>query len=47
MEIIKSGLALGAEVKGMDLSKDLSSQEVDQINKAWDENLVLVLKIKI
>ena len=44
MEIIKSGLALGAEIKGIDLSKDLNDQQVNDINKAWDENLVLVFK---
>ena len=33
MEIIKSGLALGAEVKGMDLSKDLSSKKLTRLTK--------------
>ena len=44
MEIIRSGQSLGAEVKGIDLSQNLSQDEVNCINKAWDENLVLVFK---
>ena len=44
MEIIKSGLTLGAEVKGLDLSKDLNLKQIEKINKAWDDNLVLVFK---
>ena len=44
MEVIRSGKALGAEIKGIDLSQNLSQDEIDGINKAWDENLVLVFK---
>ena len=47
MEVIRSGKALGAEIKGIDLSQNLSQDEIDDINKAWDENLVQYLKIKI
>ena len=44
MEIIRSGQSLGAEVQGIDLSQNLSQDEINFINKAWDENLVLVFK---
>ena len=44
MEILKSGLALGAEVIGIDLGKELEQEKISKINKAWDENLVLVFK---
>jgi len=44
MEIIRSGLALGAEIRGIDLNQNLSQNEINVINKAWDENLVLVFK---
>ena len=44
MEILKSGLALGAEVIGVDLGKELEKEKISKINKAWDENLVLVFK---
>ena len=44
MEVIRSGKALGAEIKGVDLSQNLSQDEIEAINKTWDENLVLVFK---
>ena len=44
MEILKSGLALGAEVKDLDLKKDLSNIDIKNINEAWDKNLVLFFK---
>ena len=44
MEVIRSGKALGAEIKGIDLSQNLSQDEIDGIKKAWDENLVLTFK---
>ena len=44
MEIVKSGLSLGAEVKDLDLKKDLSNIDIKNINEAWDENLVLFFK---
>ena len=36
MEIIRSGLALGAEIRGIDLNQNLSQNEINGINKAWD-----------
>ena len=44
MEVIRSGKALGAEIKGVDLSQNLSQDEIEAINKTWDEYLVLVFK---
>ena len=44
MEILKSGLALGAEVKYLDLKKDLTNIDIKNINEAWDKNLVLFFK---
>ena len=44
MEILKSGLTLGAEIIGVDLGKELEQEKISEINKAWDENLVLVFK---
>ena len=47
MEITKSNNALGAEIKNIDLSKNLTKEELNFINHAWAENLVLVFKKQI
>ena len=44
MKLIKSNKALAAEIKNIDLSKDLNAEQIEFINKAWDENLVLIFK---
>ena len=44
MKLIKTNKALAAEIKNIDLSKDLNSEQIEFINKAWDENLVLIFK---
>ena len=44
MKVIKTNKALAAEIKNIDLSKDLNSEQIEFINKAWDENLVLIFK---
>lgn len=35
---------IGAEVSGVDLSKDISQEQIEEIRQAWMENLVLVFR---
>ena len=44
MNLIKNNKVIAAEIKNIDLSKDLNTYEIDFIQKAWDENLVLIFK---
>src|SRR5262245_12223488 len=44
MNVIPTGRALGAEVTGIDLSKDVSAAARDFILKAYTENLVLLFR---
>jgi taurine dioxygenase len=44
MEIIPTGAALGAEIKGLNLSKPLSAGEAEQLRAAWDKHLVLTFR---
>ena len=44
MEIIASGRALGAEVRGVDMREALSPADVAAIRQAWHDHLVLVLR---
>ncbi|HSS65790.1 MAG TPA: TauD/TfdA family dioxygenase [Gammaproteobacteria bacterium] len=44
IEILPSGDALGAEVRGVDIASGLSDVEVEQIKAAWREHLVLVFR---
>ena len=44
MKILKTDKVLAAEVKDIDLNKELSPEQIKNINDAWDENLVLVFK---
>lgn len=39
--VTPSGQACGAEIRGLDLGKPLSAEQVDQIRRAWAEHLVL------
>ena len=41
LEIIPSGQACGAEVRGVDLTEDLSADLVAEIRAAWLEHHVL------
>ncbi len=44
MEVIPTGAALGAEVKGIDLSQPLSDADKQALLAAWDEHLVLFFR---
>jgi len=44
MEVIASGAALGAEVRGVDLSKPLDAETVKAIEAAWANHLVLLFR---
>ena len=44
MEIVASGGALGAEVKGIDMRAPLKADEVAAIKQGWNDHLVLVLR---
>jgi taurine dioxygenase len=43
-EVVKLGKALGAEIRGIDLSKPLDPATVRFIEQAWHDNLVVVLR---
>lgn len=42
--VVNSGAALGAEVRGIDLSQPLSDENPDYVLSAWHENLVLLFR---
>lgn len=44
MNVIPTGRALGAEIIGIDLSKDVSATQREFIFNAWTENLVLLFR---
>ena len=44
MKVIPTGRALGAEIVGIDLSKDVSAAQREFIFNAWIENLVLLFR---
>ena len=44
MKLINSFKSLGAEVIGLDISSRLTQDQINFINKSWDERLVLVFK---
>lgn len=44
MEIVPSGDALGAEVRGVDIAAGVDDDMLDAIRSAWREHLVLVLR---
>ncbi len=44
IEIVPSGDALGAEVKGVDIASGLSDADIQQIKAAWREHLVVVIR---
>jgi len=44
MDVIPTGRALGAEITGIDLSKDVSAAQRDFIFNAWIEHLVVLFR---
>jgi taurine dioxygenase len=44
LKITPLSSACGAEISGVDLTKDLPDETVEAIRKAWDEHLVLVFR---
>lgn len=44
MNIIPTGAALGAEIRGIDLAKSLDAETLNGIRRAWDEHLVLLFR---
>jgi taurine dioxygenase len=44
LEIIPLSPACGAEIRGVDLTRDLPDATIEAIRKAWDEHLVLVFR---
>ena len=44
LEIVPTGAALGAEVRGIDLASPLSSADLDAIKEAWADHLVLLFR---
>lgn len=44
LEIIPTGAALGAEIRGVDLSQPVSEDIKEQLRQAWSEHLVLLFR---
>jgi taurine dioxygenase len=44
LEVIPTGAALGAEIRGVDLSGPLPAASIEAIKRAWDEHLVLLMR---
>lgn len=44
IEVIPTGAALGAEVRGLDLSKPLSDADFEAVSQAWLDHLVLLFR---
>jgi taurine dioxygenase len=44
IDVIPSGAALGAEVRGADLSGELDPAALSAIKRAWDEHLVILFR---
>jgi alpha-ketoglutarate-dependent taurine dioxygenase len=44
MDVIQTGRALGAEITGIDLSKDVSATQREFIFNAWTKNLALLFR---
>jgi len=44
MQVVASGDALGAEVRGVDISRPLDAATLGAIQQAWDTHLVLVFR---
>ena len=44
IEIVRTGAALGAEIRGLDLRRDLDAEAVETVRRAWWEHLVLSIR---
>ena len=44
VEVVKLGDACGAEIRGVDLKKELSGEVFAKVQQAWNENLVLCFR---
>jgi taurine dioxygenase len=44
IEVIPSGKALGAEVKGLELAQDVTPEIIDRLKEIWAEHMVLLLR---
>ncbi|MBO6635250.1 MAG: TauD/TfdA family dioxygenase, partial [Parvibaculum sp.] len=44
IEVIPTGAALGAEVRGLDLSKPLTDDEFEAVQQAWYDHIVLLFR---
>ena len=44
MKLLSSDKSLGGEIVGLDISKKLTPDQINFINKSWNERLVLVFK---
>ena len=44
MKLLNSNKSLGGEIVGLDISKNLTQDQVNFINESWNERLVLVFK---
>jgi len=44
VEVIPTGAALGAEIRGLDLSKPLSDAEFEAVQQAWYDHIVLLFR---
>lgn len=44
IEVIPTGAALGAEVRGLDLSKPLSDADFEAVSQAWLDHVVLLFR---
>lgn len=44
IEVVPLSPACGAEIRGVDVTKPLSERQVEEIRRAWQEHLVLVIR---
>ena len=44
MKLLKSTASLGGEILGIDLSQELNQNQINFINKSWEQRFVLVFK---
>ena len=44
IEVVPSGDALGAEIRGLDIAAGVGPSEIEQIKTAWSDHLVLVFR---
>lgn len=44
VEVVPTGAALGAEVRGLDLRQGLDPESIDAVKRAWRDHLVLLIR---